>query len=382
MTARTIGADVAIIGGGIIGCATAYYLAQRGVSVVLLERGVIGAEASGRNAGGVRAQCRHRHERALAMASIELWRSLEAELGIDIEYVQGGNLRLATDQARLESLTAEAEEELADGLYVEMWDRADLRRRAPYLDDIFVGAKYCPTDGVANPLLVARAFGWAARRLRARLLEHADATGLQLADGRVTGVSATDRSGELLVAAPWVIHAAGPWSPHILEAIGGELPIRPIRVEMAVTQPTAPFFTEFVSSHDIGVYVRPARRGHVHIGLMGDRETTFDKRVPPQRLPYLHRAAEMIPALAELSILRTWAGSLAMTPDGLPVLGPVEGVQGLLLATGFSGHGFCLGPIIGELMSQYVVDGQPALALDNFSLSRFSPAFPSTPTLH
>lgn len=368
---RTIGADVAIIGGGIVGCAAAYYLAQRGVSVVLLERGVIGGEASGRNAGGVRAQCRDRRERALAMASIDLWVGLEAELGFDIEYIQGGNLRLATHKDRMESLRVEGEEELADGLYVELWEQADLRRRAPYLSDIFIGAKYCPTDGIANPLLAPRALVWAARRLGARLLEHAEAIDIQLVDGHVAAVRATDPGGELCVETPWVIHAAGPWSPQLVGAIGLELPVRPVRVDMAVTQPAAPFFTEFVSSHDVGVYARPARSGHVHIGLLGERENTFDKRVPPEALQHFDRAVKMIPTLAELDILRTWAGTLAMTPDGLPILGPVDKLDGLLLATGFSGHGFCLGPIAGKLLSEYIVDGEPSLSLDDFQLSRF-----------
>jgi sarcosine oxidase subunit beta len=370
---RTLGADVAIIGGGIVGCAAAYYLAQRDVAVVLLERSVIGGEASGRNAGGVRAQCRDRRERSLAMASIEIWEGLEAELGFDVEYVQGGNLRLATHEQRLESLREEGEEELADGLYVEIWEQADLRQRAPYLSDIFVGAKYCPTDGVANPLLVPRALGWAARRLGAQILEHAEATGIGVAGTQITSVLARDSGGSFTVETPWVIHAAGPWSPELAQTLDIKLPVRPVRVDMAVTQPAPRLFTEFISSHDVGAYARPARSGHIHIGLLGQRQTTFDKQVPPAALQHLDRAVEMIPALAQLNILRTWAGTLAMTPDSLPIIGPVDSLDGLLLATGFSGHGFCLGPIVGKLMSEYIVEGETSLPIEEFRQSRFSP---------
>lgn len=368
---RKIGTDVIVVGGGIVGCSAAYYLARRGVSVVLIERSVIGSEASGRNAGGVRAQCRDRRERRLAMASIELWEGLEAELGCDVEYVQGGNIRLATNEERMESLRSEGEAELADGLYVEVWEQDDLRRRAPYLSDVFIGAKYCPTDGIANPLLASRAYGWAARRAGVTVLEHTEALRVEVHGGRVSSAHARGQSGDLVVEAPWLIHAGGPWSPVLSQTLGVELPIHPVRVIVAVTQPVPPFFTEFVSSHDVGVYARPARSGNIHIGLLGERAATFDKRVPPEALKYLERAVRMIPALRGVHILRTWAGTLAMTTDDVPIIGPVDGIEGYVLATGFSGHGFCLGPLVGKLLSEHIVDGKPSMPLDNFRLSRF-----------
>ncbi len=172
---RKLGAEVVVVGGGIVGCAAAYYLAGRGKKVVLLEKSVIGGEASGRNGGGVRAQCRDRRERPLAIASIKLWVGLEKELGFDVEYNQGGNIRMATSEERMAMLRREGEEELADGLTIEMWDRDELRRRAPYLSDVFIGAKYCPIDGTANPLLAPRAFGRAAKRAGVALLTQTEA---------------------------------------------------------------------------------------------------------------------------------------------------------------------------------------------------------------
>ncbi len=383
---RKIDADVTIVGGGIVGCAAAYYLAKRGVSVVLIERSVVGGEASGRNAGGVRAQCRDRSERLLAMTSIELWEGLEAELGFDVEYVQGGNIRLATTEERMDALRSEGKEELADGLHVEVWEQDELGRRAPYLSDVFIGAKYCPTDGVANPLLVPRAFGWAASRIGVQVLEHTEALDVEVRGGRAAAVHARYREGELVVEAPWLIHAGGPWSPGLSQTLDVDLPIHPLRVVLAVTQPVVPFFTEFLSSHDLKVYARPARGGNIHLGLHGDRDTTFDKRTPPEALCQFHRVTEMIPHLRGIDILRTWSGTLAVTPDGLPIIGTVDGIEGYVLATGFSGHGFCLGPIVGRLLSEQIVDGRPSMPLDKFRLSRFqhrvetsdSPAFCST----
>jgi len=167
---KTIESDIVVIGGGIVGCASAYYLAQRGVSVVLLERSAIGSEGSGRNGGGVRQQCRDLRELPLAMASVKLWEHLEDDLGFDLEYQQGGNIRLAATEDRMEELTTLGEQELATGLEVEVWDRGQLKERAPYLADLFIGAKYCATDGVANPILATKAFGWAAERAGAHLM--------------------------------------------------------------------------------------------------------------------------------------------------------------------------------------------------------------------
>jgi sarcosine oxidase subunit beta len=364
-------APAVIIGGGIVGCATAYYLARRGVKALLLEKTVIGAEASARSAGGVRAQCRNRLERHLAMASIKLWTGLQAERDTDMEYVQGGNIRLAANEERMAQLEAEADDELSDGLAVEVWDRAELRRRAPYLSDIFVGAKYCASDGIANPILATWALAWAARRTGATLLTHTEAMHIQVQGGQVTSVLARGREGELSIETPLVIHAGGAWTPQLSRSLGISLPVEPARNFIAVTQPVPRTFSEFFSSHDLKLYFRPARKGHLHIGGVGMTQNTYDKLVPPQALPHLARAALMVPSLRGVNFLHAWAGTLAMTPDRLPIIGPVEHIRGYLLATGFSGHGFCLGPIVGKLLSEWLVDGEPSLPVEELSLSRF-----------
>lgn len=369
---RKLGAEVAIIGGGIVGCAAAYYLSQRGVKVVLLEKSVIGGEASGRNGGGVRGQCRDRRERPLAMASIRLWVGLEKELGFDVEYIQGGNIRMATNEERLATLRREGEEELEDGLAVEMWDRDELRQRAPYLGDVFIGAKYCPTDGTANPILASRAFGWAAKRAGVSVLTQTEAVSIGVQAGHVTSVTARAKDGEVFIEAPCVIHAGGPWTPQLSRTMGIHVPIAPARSVVAVTQRISPLFKEFVSSHDLSVYGRQAKEGHVHIGGVGTPGQTFDQAMPATAIWHLARgAAKMIPALGEVNFLRTWAGTLEMTPDKVPIIGSVDGIKGYILASGFSGHGFCLGPIAGKLLSELIVDGEPSLPLHEFRLSRF-----------
>lgn len=369
---RKLQAPVVIVGGGIVGGATAYYLARRGIKPLVLEKSAIGAEASARSAGGVRAQCRDRLERLLAMASIKLWEGLQAELDFDMEYVQGGNIRLATNQERMAGLAAEAEEELADGLAVEVWDPDELQRRAPYLSDMFIGAKYCATDGVANPILSTWAFAVAARRAGATLLTHTEAIGVDIQGGQVTSVLARGREEELLIETPLLILAGGAYSPQFGQVLGLHIPVEPARNFIGVTQRVRPFFTEFVSSHDMRIYFRPARAGHVHVGGVMVTNNTFDKHIPAEGFSHLSNLTLMVPALRNTNFLRAWAGTLAMTPDRLPIIGPVHAIRGCLLATGFSGHGFCLGPIVGKLLSELVVDGEPSMPLDELNLSRFA----------
>ncbi len=370
---RKLTAEVVIVGGGIVGCAAAYYLARRGKKAVVLEKSVIGGEASGRNGGGVRQQCRDRRERPLAIASVKLWVGLEAELGFDVEYVQGGNIRMATNEERMAALRREAEEELADGLVVEMWDRDELRRRAPYLSDVFIGAKYCPTDGTANPILPSRAFGWAARRGGATLLTRAEAVNIGIQGGQVVSVTGRDKDGDFFIETPWVIHAGGPWTPQLSRTLGIQVPIEPARSVIAITQRLPFLFKEFISSHDLGAYARQAREGHVHIGGVGTPGRTFDQTMPLASIAQLARgAARIVPALEGANILRTWAGTLENTPDKVPIISPVDRIKGYILASGFSGHGFCLGPIAGKLLSELIVDGEPSLPLHEFRLSRFA----------
>ena len=371
---RRITAPVVIIGGGIMGCATAYYLAKCGVKAVLLEKSTIATEASGRNAGGVRAQCRDRRERTLAMASIDLWQGLEAELGMGVEYGQAGNIRLASSEERLAQLVEEGEEELADGLQVELWDRDTLRQRAPYLGSGFVGAKYCALDGMANPTRATAAFAWAAQQHGATVLTNTEVAEIVVEAGQISAVRARQQYGDLLIDTSQVLHAAGPWTAALSRDLGITIPLRPIRLAIGATAPVADPFPSFLSSHDLGIAARPTPNGQIYVSGFGDPEPTFSKDVSANALADLRAIDEMVPAYRGISFVHAWAGLLNVTPDEAPVLGAVDGLDGYLLATGFSGHGFCLGPIMGKLMAEWIVEGKPSIALEDFRLSRFTEA--------
>ncbi|MBV7336718.1 FAD-binding oxidoreductase [Chloroflexi bacterium TSY] len=372
MTKQTTSAPVVIIGGGIAGCATAFYLAKRGVHALLLEKSTFGFEASGRNAGGVRAQCRDiSADRILAMKSIELWQTLDDELETVTEYTQGGTIRLAANQQRLDELAAQSKGELADGLYVEMWNQDKLYRHCPFLASGFIGAKYCPTDGNANPKLVAPAFAAAAERLGARTWKHTEVSAVNVEDGQVRSVTACNADGEWQIETEMVVHTGGPWTSILAQQLGLQVPIVPSRTIIGRTEPMPSLFSEFISSHDAEVYARPDKRGCIHIGAVAQPIDAFENCTAEDVRTYLEKRINLIPALGEPTIEEVWWGDLAMTPDRQPIIGPVEGVDGYLLAAGFSGHGFCLGPIMGKLMSELVIDGQASLPIDAFSVHRF-----------
>lgn len=366
-------APVVIVGGGIAGCATAYFLAKRGVPALLLERSTFGFEASGRNAGGVRAQSRDiSAERVLAMHSIQIWQTLHDDLGTDLEYVQGGTIRLANNEERMNELATQAEEELADGLTVEVWDRSQLYHHSPFLAHGFIGAKYCATDGVANPKLVTPAFAAKAESLGARTWINTEVDEILVQDGRVVGALAHNAEGDWQIETPVVIHAAGPWTPQLGADLGLDIPVVPSRTIIARSEPLPPLFTEFISGHDVGVYARPDKRGAIHMGVVGQPIHAFEECTEADVHAYMERRINLIPALGEASIDEVWWGTLAMTPDRQPIIGPVDHIEGYILATGFSGHGFCLGPIVGKLVSELVLDAEASLPLEAFDLKRFT----------
>lgn len=373
-TTTRISAPVAIIGGGIMGCATAYYLAKQGVRAVVLEKRRVAAEGSGLNAGGVRAQCRDRRERPLAMQAVILWQGLARELGTDVGYDASGNLRLASTPERLDQLAAEAQEEQADGLAVAIWDAAALRNQAPYLGDGFVGGKFCPTDGVANPVQATLAYAWAAQALGATIAPESEVTELLVAGGAVQGVVARQPWGTLQVDAPLVLHAGGPWTPTPAARAGVAIPIRAVRLTIGATAAVAPIFQPFLSSHDLGVAARPLANGQVYVSGFGHPAPDLAKPVLPQALAELRAIDRMVPALAGIPFVHAWTGLLDVTPDEIPVLGPVDGLRGYWVAAGFSGHGFCLGPAVGMNLAAWMVAGAPMLDLSAFQPGRFTPA--------
>lgn len=365
------GPAVVIVGGGVIGLSAAYHLrhAEPAARVTVVERERAGAAASGASAAGVRVMGRDRAERALALASLARWPELDRELEAETGYRRGGGLRAVLDEADLPAAAAAVAEQQADGVPVTLVGPAHARTLAPGLTEACVGAIVCPIDGQAEAGLTVAAFAAAARRLGARLREGAAAFSVSVEAGRVAGVVLED--GERL-AADAVIVAAGAWTAGLLAPLGVELPLRARALQMLLTESPAagahgpvPALAPVIGCVGQLLSLKQLASGAFLIGggwpadvvdaarnLWRLRDDSVEGNLAVARLVY--------PSLARLPLDRAWAGIEAFTPDELPLLGPVAGIAGLLVAAGFSGHGFALAPAIGEVLARLAL-GQPAL---------------------
>jgi len=362
-------ADVVVIGGGIAGTSTALRLSEKGRNVILLEKGRVGEEASGRNGGGVRQQDRHPAELPLAMAAIRLWEGMQDELGCDVGYRQRGNLMVARSESQLQSLIQKKDREQAMGLHVEMLSPEETVRISPSLAGIMeiFGSKYCPSDGTANPLLVVKAISRLARSRGVRIKEHEPVRKLMRADGKVT--AAVTDSG--VYRSPVFVLAAGPWARGLCNTIGFDLPITVRKSRLMVTERLAHAVDQFVMLDKL--YYRQTLEGNIHIGgLSPQGAEDFDKSVLFRDFAEIFQwLPQNLPFFRNVNIIRAFAGLTQNTADAVAILDKAPGLENLFLAVGFSGHGFCLGPIVGKLIAEWIVDGKSSMDLGKLRLNRF-----------
>lgn len=365
-----ISADVAIIGGGIMGASAALFLRRMGLSVVLLERDLCGSRSSGVNYGGVRRQGRPAAQLPLAQRAHGLWARLPELIGTEGEYLRSGHLKIARSDADLASLEAYRERTRGFGMNLEMLSVRALRERCPWLGKAAVGGSLCPEDGQANPRLVSPAFALAARRLGADVREQ---TGVDEAvhDGSVFVL----RSGQALeVRARYLLNCAGAWAGSIAAQFGDAVPMESGHPEMAVTEPLPVFMNFSLGVEGGGAYARQVARGNCVIGG-GQGYALDDQRARAQRsglATLSQQVLGLLPALRHAHIIRTWSGTEGYLPDRQPVLGPSATTPGLFHAFGFAGGGFQLGPGVGAVLADLVRDGQTATPITAFSVSRFS----------
>jgi glycine/D-amino acid oxidase-like deaminating enzyme len=359
--------SVVVAGGGLMGLSAAWHLrlADAGTRVTVLERVRVGAAASGASAAGVRVMGRDPAERALALASLARWPELDRELEGDTRYRRGGGLRLALGDAAWRAAPAWVDEQRADGVPVEVVDASAARTLAPGVAPACAGGVYCAADGQAEAMATVEAFAAAARRLGARVEEGVGAAGLVLERGRVVGVRRSDGRREACDAA---IVAAGTWSAALLAAIGVRLPLITRALQMLLSEPAPGALAPVVSAFDRKLSLKQLAGGAWLIGggwpaRIADETANqwelLDASVQASR----DVACEVYPAVAEAKLARGWAGLEAFTPDDLPVLGPVAGIDALLVAAGFCGHGFALAPAVGDVLARLALgnDGRTEL---------------------
>lgn len=363
-------ADVAIVGGGIMGSSAALFLRRMGLSVVLLERDLCGSRSSGVNYGGVRRQGRPISQLPLSQRAQGLWTQLPELIGIDGEYLPSGHLKIARSEADMVSLESYRERTLGFGMDLQMLSMRALRERCPWLGKAAIGASLCPGDGQANPRLVSPAFAMAARKLGADVREQTRVDEVAR-DGAVFVL----RSGDALeVRARHLLNCAGAWAGALAAQFGEPVPMEAGHPEMSVTEPLPAFMNLSLGVEGGGVYARQVARGNCVIG--GGRGYALDdQRARAQRSGLsglMQQTVELLPALKHAHIIRTWSGTEGYLPDRQPVIGPSATTPGLIHAFGFAGGGFQLGPGVGAVLADLVCEGRSATPIDAFSIERFS----------
>jgi sarcosine oxidase subunit beta len=367
-------AEVVVIGGGIMGASTAYHLAKRGCAdVVVLESAeMFGLGSTGLNAGGVRYQFATAVNIELSKLSFGMMERFADEMDQPVALRHCGYLFMLDGDKDLEQFRKNVALQNSLGVPSQVIGIDDIARLAPEVNlDGIIGGTWCPLDGLVDPNGLLQGYVSQARRLGATLLTNTPATGIDIAGGKVAGVTTKDGR----IATPNVVIAAGPWSGLVGEMAGIELPVEPIKRQIAVTSEIPdlradfPFIIDFSRS----LYFHREGRGILTGKSNANQEPGFDTTVDEDwRLRHLEEAMERLPLLAEAEISAEWAGLYEVTPDDQPILGKLPQADGLFSCAGFSGHGLMHGPGAGLLLAEEILDGRAhTVNIDPLRFARF-----------
>ena len=368
--------DIIIVGGGIMGTSSAFFLRRRGHRVLLLERGLVGQHASGTNFGNVRRQGRYLPQLALANRSRALWGRLPELIDDDLEFIASGHIRVCYKPEEIEVLHAYARAPEAEQLGLRVYEGAEMHARFPWLGPTVLAASHAPYDGHANPRLAAPAFARAAIRDGVDLRENIEIARIDKVADLFEVVSTT---GEVF-RAPKVLVTAGAWGSKLSTQFGEPVPIVTRGPQMAVTEPLPYVFKEVVGvysrQNDEVIYFRQIPRGNVIFGgcyrTFPDLDSLRSPAAPQALVLQVDRLKRLAPALARASVIRTWSGVEGYIEDDRPIIGPSGQVEGLYYAFGFCGHGFQLGPGVGDVMAEFVDTGATVTPIGPFDIARFA----------
>ena len=357
--------EVVVVGGGIVGLASAYYLGQRGADVTVFEKGSLGNGSTERSAGGIRRQFSTPINVRLSDASIEVWDRFEDRFGIDIDYRHNGYLFLARSSESASQLAETAEMQQDLGVPTDVLDPVQATAVCPALDiDQFELATYLETDGFADPHLALQGFAQALPAVGAELQTGTAVTDVVVSNGEVTGVVADGQR----ISASFVVNAAGPWAHEVAAMAGVDIPAVPRRRQVVVVTPARSLPTAHPLTIDLetGSYFRPEREGTAlvggHFGVVDDavqRVDHFSQSFDMEwGLEAIDRANDVAGYFGdETRVRRGWAGLYSVTPDHHPIIEKTR--PGFVSAVGFSGHGFQHAPATGKVVADLVFDGRP-----------------------
>jgi sarcosine oxidase subunit beta len=365
-------ADVAIVGGGLMGCYSAYFLRRRGRSVVVIEKDTACVAASGVNFGNLRLQGRAPQEYPLSLRAQAIWEDLARLTGEDCGIAPCGHVYLglaASDAPKLERAAREAR---AAGLDVELLDGPTACRRWPVLSATVTGASWSKRDAVANPAVASPAVVRLAQRAGARLLEHTKVIAIER-----TGAGFTLRTEQgPTVTCGQVVNATGAWAGDITRQFGEPVPMFAAGPPLFTITPQNGYAGPSLHAVDGTLLLRPGSNSEAVAGSFPRVKAdiaTGTAVVPGDRVERgLARLAEVVPGLGRMRTGRIWSGVEGYLPDMLPVIGWSQTMPGLLHAFGFSGHGFQLAPGVGAVVADLIVDGASQTPIESFSIARFA----------
>ena len=366
-------ADIVVVGGGVMGASAAYHLASRGAGkIVLLEKEqFLGQGATGRCAGGVRYQFGTEINVRLSIESLAMLERFKEETGQDLNFRRCGYLFVLTNESDAEVFRHNVSMQRNLGVDTRLLSGNEVRSLVPDMrfSDAVAGS-FNPADGLVDPNSVVTGYASAARRTGATLLNNAEVTGIRVAGGRVVGVDTPQGS----IDTPLVLNAAGPWSAQVAALAGVFLPLQAIRRQWFTTTPLPALPTDFPFVIDFAQSLYFHREGEgLLIGMSNqEQQPGFDQSVDEEfELTNLEAAVARMPMLERAGRASHGAGLYEVTPDAHPIFGRTP-VEGFLVVTGFSGHGFMHGPISGKLLSELIVDGAyQTLDVSALDLARF-----------
>jgi sarcosine oxidase, subunit beta len=367
--------DAVIIGAGVHGLSTAYYLAKNHgfTNVAVLDKSYLGGGGSGRNTAILRSNYLTPEGVRFYDRSVKLYENLSMDLNFNVMFSQRGHMTLAHNDGSLRTMNWRAEVNKLQGVDSQVIGPDEIKQLAPYLDTSpdtrypILGALYHPPGGIIRHDAVNWGYARGADALGVHIHQHTEVTGIDVANGKVTGV----RTSRGPISTPIVVNCTAGWATTVSDLAGVSLPIITHPLQAAVTEPVKVFLRTVVVSGSLHVYVSQTDRGELVFGASVDPYPSYSMR---GSLEFIEEVAshvlELMPAISKLRVLRQWAGLCDMTPDYSPVMG-VTPVEGFLVDVGWGTYGFKAGPVSGECMAELVATGKTPELISAFALSRF-----------
>ncbi|MEK6220732.1 MAG: FAD-binding oxidoreductase [Chloroflexota bacterium] len=371
--------DVIIIGGGIMGTATAYHLSKRGVKIILLEKTHLGAGSTGLTGGIIRQHYSVKTKAQMALRALTVWENFNEIIGGEVGFARTG-VAFVTGQEGVEGLVANINMLQSIGVRTELLNTESLHEIAPYLHTADIhAAAYEPDGGVADGSMACNAFAARTRELGGSVRQGVEVTGIRIKSGRVVGVDTSEGA----IEAPVVVNTAGPWGAKLARSVGVEIPANPSRHQIAsfkqpddFHQPHHIVVADFINGH----YVRPDAGNLTLAGSLEDDLT--DETVNPDSYnrvidrtfieDMVDRSSRRMPDLERGRVQGGWAGLYTVTPDWSPIIDHIDELPGLVIGLGFSGNGFKFGPVVGEMLADLALgDNQSPIDPSIFRLNRF-----------